>query len=513
MGAVATSDLVEENLTETSGDVFGVGKVTRSGYEYGIPLGGLDSPDKARAHGSQRRTMMDELFELYLACPWVSTCADTVGRLVTAGGVVIVPDDGDEKKVRPPEIQQLDAILKRANDREDGVQLLRSTVVDLEVFGDGFLELGWIANHLAAVWTLDSTTMTVGADEHGELAGYFQDVDNGRRASFDDDEVIHISLDSPRGGIYGVSPTSKLKVTIVTWLFAAACLKEYYRKGMPSQLAIDLGEDGAGKEERFRQQYIRKVHGPRNIGNPVITTTGTAEGSMQPPVKELSQNQIEWLIKTLNDCRDIIISGFGLSPASVGVIESGNLGGGTGDAQAKKDHYGLTLPIQNILLEKLNFALLTGRNIQGWHFEFGEVDYRDSKTIEDIRDQRVRNGSWVLNKYRAEIGEDPVEGGDAAVLVDRQNLVLWSDMAAFSKANVDSKDPAKKPAPVLMAPGKPGGQPDLTDQTDSPQMPGTDGKSDQPAQESLSEAFRSVRQTPLWGDVWEQMRRKLDQVA
>jgi hypothetical protein len=51
----------------------------------------------------------------------------------------------------------------------------------------------------------------------------------------------------------------------------------------------------------------------------------------------------------------------------------------------------------------------------------------------------LRNGSWTLNRYRAEIGEPPIDGGDDAVLIDRQNLVLWSDFAAMSKATVAAK--------------------------------------------------------------------------
>jgi len=92
------------------------------------------------------------------------------------------------------------------------------------------------------------------------------------------------------------------------------------------------------------------------------------------------------------------------------------------------------------VLEKLNFYIVQrGFKIQGWHLKFGEVDMRDSKTIEEIRDIRLRNGSWTLDRYRADIGEPGVDGGDTAVLVDRQNLVLWRDMVAYSRAGVAAK--------------------------------------------------------------------------
>ena len=74
--------------------------------------------------------------------------------------------------------------------------------------------------------------------------------------------------------------------------------------------------------------------------------------------------------------------------------------------------------------------------ITEWTLKFGVVDWRDDEVIELIRDQRIRNGSWTINRARADIGEPPIEGGDDPILVDRQNMVLWSDLNALSKANL-----------------------------------------------------------------------------
>lgn len=441
-GVVAMAELTESRPVDLP-------DMHRVGYEFDIPYGGTQTPERARASMQARRQQMDELYQAYMACPWVSTCIDTVARLVTAGGLDLVPDEGDEEQTRPPQIQQIDDLMQFTNDREDIIQLLRSTVADLMTFGDGFIEIGRIGDLIAALWTLDTTTMTAEADEHGNVTGYLQDMERNLTCEFTPDEVIHVSLDSPRGGIYGVSPTQKLLVSVTRWLFQAACEKEFYRRGMPVRVAVDLGVGAAqkpGEVERWRQQWQAKILGPRNIGQPIVTMTGAAATAAQPPVKELGTDQLVQLMAGMDKSRDEIVSGMGLAPAMVGIIESGNLGGGTGEAQARQVHYGTVVPIQNLILEKLTFHLLRARGIEGWHFEFAEVDYRDSQVVENIRDTRVRNGLYTLNTGRAEIGEEPVDGGDDAVLVDRQNLVLWSDMNAMSKAMV-----ASKAAPGLMA--------------------------------------------------------------
>ena len=108
-------------------------------------------------------------------------------------------------------------------------------------------------------------------------------------------------------------------------------------------------------------------------------------------------------------------------------------------------------PLAQLVLEKLNYHIVkVGFGVVGWHVKFREIDMRDSAVIENIRDQRLRNGSWTLNKYRTEIGEPPVDGGDDAVLVDRQNLVLWRDMQTYSTSGI-----AQKLKGTALEPGEP----------------------------------------------------------
>ena len=83
------------------------------------------------------------------------------------------------------------------------------------------------------------------------------------------------------------------------------------------------------------------------------------------------------------------------------------------------------------------------------------------QVIELIRDQRIRNGTWTLNKARSDIGEPPVDGGDNPLLVDRQNMVLWSDLEQLSAANLAvvkaQGSPVNMPQPPNTNPGAPAG--------------------------------------------------------
>jgi hypothetical protein len=298
------------------------------------------------------------------------------------------------------------------------------------------------------------------ADEHGTVTGYVQMTDFSQRARFEPRDVIHISMDAPRSGIFGVSPTQANLLPITAWLFAAACGKEMFRKGLPMNLWADMpAGTQQGEMNRWSAQYAARNIGPRNIGTPIMTKGGAK-------LQEFQAGKVAEVLEFLTQKRDEIIAGYGAYPAKVGVIESGNIGGGTGETQDKSFRVNTCQPIAEIVLEKINFHITDqGFGIEGWHLKFQDIDWRDSLIVEQIRDIRLRNGTWTNDRYRADIEEPPIPGGSDAVLVDRQNLVLWSDMAAMSKAIIASKGaPAvaageQPPGGEPMAPGAPGEEP------------------------------------------------------
>jgi 2'-5' RNA ligase len=420
------------------------------GYPADIPMGGTTKQNAGYQGSTDRRAFLDELYGAYLACPWSSASVDVIAKTVTAGGLEIAPDAdvNNPEQVPDPtaEVAAAQKLLDFVNPREDSRQLARGGIQDLGIFGDAFYELVWFAGSVVAVYSLDAPSMIPLADEHGTVMGYSQVLDPQRTVDFDEHEVIHISLDAPRGGLYGVSPTQKNLIPITSWLFAAGLLKETMRKGNPRPMHIDhpLTIDKT-EIERQRQQYMVRNLGIANIGSPLMTSGGAN-------VTENGQNQIKEYLETLAGQRDTILSGYGVPPSKVGVIESGNLGGGTGTSQDKTFRVNTCGPVAETFLEKLTFHLLMQAfGITGWRAAFGDVDWRDDKVVEDIRDTRIRNATWTINRARAEVGEPPVPGGDSPVLVDRQNMVLVADLPAYSTATVKALEAKGTPAPAVPA--------------------------------------------------------------
>ena len=422
----------------------------RQGYATGVPIGGATEENPGHNDLSDtidRQTFMAQLLQAYLACPWASASVDVISRTCTAGGLDVgyinTPYGTPDIPEAPPQVEKVQKLLQYVNPTDDIRQLMRSVITDLLIFGDSFTEVVWVMGEPVALYPLDPTTMSVLADEHGAIKGYVQVTPTNRKATFKPREVIHVKFDSPGDSLYGVSPTQKNILPITTWLFTSALIKETMKRGDPLRAWVDwplaLPES---EQKRLQQQFAARNLGARNIGN-LFETKGGAT------VREMGVNQILQWLDTLQQRRDEILSGYGVPPSKVGVIEAGNLGGGTGTQQDKTFRVNTCGPIQEIVLEKFSFALLyQAYGISDWFLKFGVVDWRDDEVIEQIRDQRIRNGSWTLNRARADIGEPPVEGGDDAVIIDRQNMVLWQDLKALSQANLESVQAATQGALV-----------------------------------------------------------------
>ncbi|RLU81120.1 hypothetical protein CTZ27_33305 [Streptomyces griseocarneus] len=404
-------------------------QVRRTGYEYGLPLN-IQNTSSLTSATSERQQVLAQLHQAYMSCNWVSACVDLIARTVTAGGLQAVPEDdgGNAPAPETAEVVRLRRLMRFCNPREDLVQILRNAATDLLLFGDAYLEVVSLLGEPVALYTLDATTMTVVADQHGEVSGYVQDVDGVRRAAFGPEQVIHISLDAPRGGLYGVSPAQKALLPVTAWLFTMATIKECFRRGDPPRVHVDLQHFQDTDVQRWREQYRVYNLGPKAVGEPLLTTGGGT-------VQVLDQRKVDDYLSADRQLRDQIIAAFGVPPAKLGIIESGNLGGGTGEAQDKTFRVNTIIPVANLILEKLNFHLLQqGFGIEDWHLEFTEIDYRDSKIVEEIREMRLRAGAYTLNRWRAEIGEPPVEGGDDPIFMERTFIADWANMQDLAKS-------------------------------------------------------------------------------
>lgn len=494
----------------------------RAGYLADVPIGGTTEWNQGYTQiggVSDRRTFMQQLQLLYITCPWSAAAVDTIARFCSAGGMDIVPDVDSHERLEKvdltPQAQKAQDLFAYVNPEQNFRQLMRGIFTDLLIYGDSFVEVVWALGEPLALYSLPCTDMLVVADEHGVVSKYVQRTETNRKAVFEPHEVIHIKLDSPRGGLYGLGPTEKTLHAIVTWTATEGLLKKTMLRGNPPRLAVAHSPNaGPNEKKRWRQQFMTRFLGPANVGNPV-----EFEGNVTDQVRELSQNPIVEYIAVKNNCRDEICGGYGTPPAILSIIESGNLGGGTGTSQFKTFRVNTCGPLEELVLEAFTFAILEqGFKVKGMRCSFEQIDWRDDELIEKIRTMRVSRGAWTINRYRDDIGEPALEqGGDDAVIIQTRDVVLVKDLAQMSKAQIEKDEGPTAPPPGV--PQIPGDAGEIKPQTLAPgaskpakadgQAPKHAAKTPRGAQEAIAEALAEA----FRADVAERRARALRELT
>ena len=121
----------------------------------------------------------------------------------------------------------------------------------------------------------------------------------------------------------------------------------------------------------------------------------------------------------LEKCRDMIITAYGAQPAMVGVIETANLGTGSGESQKK--NFKDTLQGRTAFIEGA-FNKTLGRNGFEEVFKFSDLDIEDKLNRAQIENIRLTNGSLSINEVRSSYGEEPVPWGN--VPMNYQNYAI-----------------------------------------------------------------------------------------
>jgi len=122
----------------------------------------------------------------------------------------------------------------------------------------------------------------------------------------------------------------------------------------------------------------------------------------------VNNRDMDWN-QLMDKCRDMIITAYGAQPAMVGVIETANLGSGSGESQKK--NFKDTLQGRAAFIEGA-FEKALGHNGFDEVFQFSDLDIEDKKNRAEIENIRLQNGSLSINEVRSSYGEEPVPWGN-----------------------------------------------------------------------------------------------------
>ena len=243
---------------------------------------------------------------------------------------------------------------------------------------------------------------------------------------FEDDEIIHFAEPGIRGEHWGTSLIDSLAEYLTLQIYGLQFNRKVFENdglnpnGVLSY-SIDIDPDDLEREiERLEEDKKRNPDGTLIVQGAEYIQANTSN-------KEMQYVELEQII------RDITLSVYGVTPAEAGIIESGNLGGGTGESQKETVKNNLTGWLK--LFEGCHNKVL-GRHAFEEIFRFNPMDIGDQELKANIEDKQLRNGTTYVNEVRARYGLEPVEWGDTPITYGSQsiNLIRNEEKASEVKA-------------------------------------------------------------------------------
>jgi HK97 family phage portal protein len=403
-------------------------KSLMSGDKPGGAKGYIDVVAQDQTLGARTPTNYQTLYRIYKQEPWVRASVDAIRRTSTSKGWEIVPvkedtvgDLNDNNKDTTAQQVLLD-FFNMPNPDETMNDILDGITTDLQIYGNAYLEIVPGGDTMPKeLWNLDATSMRVKYDIHGYIEGYVQR-QGASIVNFNPDEVIHFRLNSKGSTQYGMSPIETIIATVDTDLKAQIYTRKYFENfGSPKGL-FKMKNATPEQVRRNRLYLATQVAGIDNAHRNLMLEGDVEYQTLSSEFKDTES------LKVRKFLRDEIIAVFGVPPSKISVIESGNIGGGTGKSQDKTFMEETIYPLQNKISAKINHQLIkTLFGIEDWKFQFVREDEEDMLQKAKVHDYYLRDGVLSVNEVRAELGYESIEGADDEATQDDPEGIISPD--------------------------------------------------------------------------------------
>lgn len=248
---------------------------------------------------------------------------------------------------------------------------------------------------------------------------------NDQNVQFEDNQLIHIYNPPIDGDIWGVSPIDILATGILM-----ETLSQNHTKGIlehgglnpQNVILFDSDMDYADYEAEFKRlQEQAKREATRNS---TLILKGADYKDIGYSPHDLEYEELQ------KDFRDRVLATFQVPPSKISIIETGNIGSGSGTSQAenfKKTLFSETTLIAsefNRILEEYGFDS---------EISFNELDIENKQERASIENLQLQSGVRTINEVRNGYNYEPVAWGYEPMILS--NLVNIND--TINKEKVD----------------------------------------------------------------------------
>lgn len=364
----------------------------------------------AEVQGLPQPTNTRTLQETYETYPWVRAAVDVIVRTVTSAGWSLQPI------VKDPDKRQLERgmkFFKNVHPTDTWFEILEDALRDQLVAGNGYIEKVFSGGTLRELHSMDCTKMKIKTDAHGVILGYKQAVDTASPVDFEESEVVHFKMPSKGSRVYGESKLVALAKSITADLHARAYNAAFFKNGARLKGIITFPGATAEQIERNRV-YLENIAKKPELSRGDLLFEGDAKyQAVQTSPGEL---EFQELIKLT---RDEVLAVYGVPPSKVALIETGNIGSGSGDSQDRTFQEETIAPIQIKTEDKINKKILVeGLGITDYEFRFNRRIINREKQSK-IHSTYLGDGVMTRDEIRAELSLATDESATRSDLLNR----------------------------------------------------------------------------------------------
>ena len=364
-----------------------------------------ESRETVRAFEMLPETNYRDLYRVYRQISWVRACVDVIVKMSIARGFTF---EATKENADPKNRDRLEEFFEQPNPQETASELFSQLFTDQEIFGDHFWEIVRGSDKLPIeIWGMDSITTRIRADEHGRIIGYVNKVENRPAVPLRPDEVVHFkkgSLIVTVGGrmgrsLYGLSPLESLLLVAEQDLWAQLHNKAFFKNGAKVRGMYTFGSATREQVNRNREWLEQISKNPRWTHRDIVLqgkdvkwqAIGTSPKDMEFQA-----------LRKFN--RDEILAVYQVPPSLIAIIETGNIGSGSGETQQENFKESVIIPTQQAVAQRINHQFIRRSfGITDWKIRFNVPEIVGEKAQAEIDKIYLDSGVLQPSDLREEV--------------------------------------------------------------------------------------------------------------
>jgi len=381
----------------------------------------------------------------------------------------------------------LEAFFTRPNETQTLQELFEALLTDYEALGNAYIEvvrhptkqndngigIPYKLYHLPARFMRIHSSLSMFVQKRGSKLRYFKefgdtrtiDCDTGEEAKGPTEifkqatEVIHLKNYHVRADPYGLPDFIPALGAIVGNIAARDYNLAFFSSYAVPAYAIVMKNVDYDDETRslIEEFFSSTFKGPENAHKTLILQLPPAKADEAPPdimFKELQRDVRDGSFKEYRiSNRDEVYRAHGVPPMIGGIVETGNIGAGTGLAQMQIYKNSVIIPRQNLLMSRINGLLVHGAygfHFSDFQFELLPPDLGEREQLAKTHEIYLKSGVFTINEVRTDLGLEPVEGGDRPfVPIEEGRLTFLDEIVRKEKETKTKKDTGPSMGPLI----------------------------------------------------------------